>query len=124
MRRVPVLALLAALVALPLASGCATIDEAYGVPEASSWSYFQGTAEEVAEAAQRRLIYDGYQIERVGQTDDGGYALTVSLRNGSADFEEILIQPYTYKMFESRAQTHPDGRRLPEGLRAAIAQEL
>ncbi|MEM1054363.1 MAG: hypothetical protein AAGI52_02460 [Bacteroidota bacterium] len=104
--------------------GCASIDEAVGVPDSLSWSYFQAPAAEVAIATQDALRLGGLRVEGITETNDGGYVISVSFRNGSADYEQIRIQPYTYEIFESRAQTYPQGRPLPSSLRVAISGEL
>lgn len=117
--RLPALALLAFAFA-----GCTSIDNAVGVPEATSWSYFQAPADEVAVATQDALRQGGLRVESATETDDGGYILNVSVRNGSADFEQIRIQPFEYEIYESRAQTYPAGRPLPANLRVAISREL
>ena len=105
-------------------TGCVSIDEAVGVPEATSWSYFQAPAGDVAVAAQDALRQGGLRVESVSETGDGGYVLNVSTRTGSAAFDQIRIQPYTYEVYESRAQTYPQGRPLPGDVRRAIAREL
>ncbi len=110
-----------------LASGCsATIDEAYGVPDATEWTYFQGDVERVAGAVERALARTGYRVERVGRTDAGEIALGVSLARGSAEFTEILIQPFEDPdaVFASRAQTFPRQRPLPRDLRVAVISEM
>ena len=105
-------------------SGCASIDEAAGVPEATSWSYFQASAAQVARATESVLRQRGLRVERVSETTEGGYAVAVSLRSGSAAFDEIRIQPYEYEIFSSRAQTYPQSNRLPGSLRREIANQL
>lgn len=116
--------LLALAFLLVSVTGCASIDEAVGVPEATSWSYFQAPAADVAEAAQDALRLGNLRVESVSETSDGGYVLNVSTRTGSAGFASILIQPYEYEVYESRAQTYPQGRPLPPNLRVAISGEL
>jgi len=125
MRRAPLLSLLAVLLALPLA-GCATIDEVYGVPEATRWTYFQAETNAVAGAMERALNRSGYQVERIGRTDAGEVALGVSLAQGSSDFTEILIQPFDDPddVFYTRVQTLPRKRPIPRGLRIAVAADL
>ena len=118
-----VLPLAALLLALPLA-GCASIDEAVGVPDALSWSYFQAPAAEVAVAAQDALRQGGLRVEGVTETSEGGYVLSISARNGSAAFDQIYVQPYSYEIYSSRAQTYPQGNPLPSSLRVAISGEL
>ena len=105
-------------------SGCASIDEAYGVPEATSWSYFQASPDEVARAAEVALRQRDIYVETVSETDEGGYILGVSWRNGSSEFEEIRIQPYVYKVYSARAQTYPQSRRLPGAIQRGIASQL
>ncbi|MEM6327717.1 MAG: hypothetical protein AAF791_11425 [Bacteroidota bacterium] len=114
----------AAFFAISLLSGCASIDEAFGVPDATEWSYFQASAGAVAVAARDALRQGGLRVERINQTTEGGYVLDVSTQTGSAAFEQIYVQPFAYESFESRAQTFPQGRRLPEDIRVAIASEL
>jgi hypothetical protein len=107
-----------------LAAGCASIEEAAGVPEPFSWSYFQAPAAEVADAAALALRLGGLRVEGVDQTSDGGYVLTVSTRTGSAAYDQIYIEPFEYEVYESRAQTYPQGEALPTDLRVAISGEL
>lgn len=125
MRRFLALPLVA--VAALLASGCSgTIDSAYGVPDATRWTYFQADTEAIASAMERALNRTGYQVERVGRTDAGEVALTVSLAGGSADFTEVLIQPFTDPdaVFYSRVQTLPRQRPIPDDLRVAVMADL
>lgn len=118
-RRVSLLLVLFAL----SSTGCASIDEAMGVPDATSWSYFQAPATEVTDAAIAVLRLNGYSVEGIEDTDEGT-VLSVSLRSGAAAFEQIRVQSYSHGVYSARGQIFPHGRRLPESLRYEIARLL
>lgn len=111
-------------VLLAFASGCASIEEASGVPEPFSWTYFQESPAQVADATALALRQLGYRVEAVREVGDGAYGITVSSRSGSAGFAEIRIVPFEYTIYTSRAQTFPQGRALPGALRQAVIREL
>ncbi|MEL6614492.1 MAG: hypothetical protein AAFQ43_02070, partial [Bacteroidota bacterium] len=81
MRRLLVLPVL-----LAFATGCASLEEASGVPEPFSWTYFQESPAQIADATALALRQLGYRVEGVNEIPDGGYGITVSSRSGSADF--------------------------------------
>ena len=119
---------LAPLLALPLIvlAGCsgADIDSAYGVPDATRWTYFDGTAAEVASATSDALQFSGYAVSGVDRTTDGGYLISVTTRLASAQFTQIRVQPYEFEGYLSRAQTSPRRRALPVALRDAIEGQM
>jgi hypothetical protein len=128
LRRRPGLA--AALgVALPLVvlAGCAnrpTFDEVEGVPDALHWSYFEGTPAQVADVLRDLLTLDGYTVEGVGTGGGGTHYVRVSASPPGADIAEVVIEPTRVRDFRARAQTVPQGRRLPRDLEMAVSVRL
>ena len=116
------LALLA--LAAPLLAGCATFDEVEGVPDALSYSYFQGSPAQVVDATRRVLSLEGYTLESINEQGGGVTLIRVTTRPPGADFSEIRIEPTAVRDFRARAQTSPRGRRLPIELERRITAEL
>jgi hypothetical protein len=118
--RVPI-----ALTALAVAvAACATFDEVEGVPDSLDWSYFASSPSAVADAARDVLTLDGYTIDAIGGEPGGRFLLRVTSSPPGASFREILIEPTAVSGYRSRAQTVPDGTRLPRDLEIAISAEI
>lgn len=120
----PALRPIAVLLLAVVAAGCATFDEVYGVPESQDWSYFEGSPEEVAYATRDALAYTGYTVQSVSPAPGGGYLISIVGRYESERWAQIRVMPYEYEDYLSRAQTYPQGRRLPDRLRFEIENEI
>jgi hypothetical protein len=120
--RLPALLFVAALGLAACAPGV-TIDEAYGRPDATTWSYFEGSPSAVVNAIGQHLSNERIRIESMVD-EAGGVVLTLSAYSGSMDTARILVQPTAEEGFRSRAQAYPSGRALPRGLERAIESRL
>lgn len=111
---------------LLLAAGCtgATFDEVEGVPDSLDWSYFTGTPSVVADATRDVLVRDGFTVDAIGGEPGGRFVIRVTSSPPGASFQEILIEPANVRQFRARAQTVPNGSRLPRDLEIAISAEL
>lgn len=118
---------------------CASIDEAYGRPDALEWTYFHGSPDGVADAIGAAMVggpnlgqrlaetdsrrepslMDGYHVASV-QSVEAGLVLTITPRRGSAEATEILVQETDVEGFTARAQLYPQGRPLPRWLEIEI----
>lgn len=115
--------LLAPLLALVACAPGATIDGAYGRPDATTWTYFEGSARDVVDAISRYYTFQDVRTESV-RSEGGGLVLTLASRRGGAGLAQILVQPTTVEGFESRAQLYPVGRPLPRDLEDGVTREL
>lgn len=118
--------LLAALVALAGLAGCvrgATIDGAYGRPDSTEWTYFEGPAQTVLDAITRYYSFRNIATESA-RDENGGIVLTLAPRSGSAEVGQILIQATDVEGFQSRAQIYPTHRPLPRDLEIGITRDL
>lgn len=117
-----------AILLLPLlalaACTSASIDDAYGVPDALAWSYFDAPPDRVVGALQRVLPGFGYQIETVADLSGGGFALDVTTLTPSAELTEIYVLPTDAEGYQARVQTTPPGRKLNTDLEGAVRAEL
>jgi hypothetical protein len=117
--------LLASITALGFVlAACATFDEVEGVPDSLDWSYFAGTPSAVADAARDVLTMGGYTIDAIGGEPGGRFLIRVTSSPPGASFREILIEPTNVTGYRARAQTVPDGTRLPRDIEIAISAEL
>ena len=127
MRRLLLAALVtsASLAGLGLA-GCArgvTYDDAYGRPDATEWTYFEGSPQAVLDAITRYYSIRDVATESA-RNENGGVVLTLASRSGSADVGQILVQATTEEGFLSRAQVYPSRRSLPRDLEVGITGDL
>ena len=113
------------LLGLLVLAGCtgATYDEAYGRPDATEWTYFDGSADEVVEAIQAAYVGTDLVAEGVGSEAEG-MVVTFSARSGSSDLVQYLVQGTEEGGFESRAQTYPFARPLPRWLEISVSGRL
>ena len=116
------LLVIAALAAAPMA--CATFDEVEGVPDSLDWSYFAGSPSAVADATRDVLTMGGYTIDAIGGEPGGRFLIRVTSSPPGASFRENLIEPTSVTGYRARAQTVPEGTRLPRDLEIAIGAEL
>ena len=119
------LALLLAFAALP-AGGCArgvTIDQAFGRPDATTWTYFEGSPSAVVEALSRHYEMLGVRTESVRE-EGGGVVVVLTPREGAATNVEVLVQATTEGRFGARAQIYPDQRPLPRDAEAGVTGRL
>ena len=114
----------AILAAAVLLTGCATFDQVEGVPDALDWSYFTAPPSVAADAARDVLIRGGYTVDAIGGEPGGRFLIRVTSSPPGASFQEILIEPTNVRDYRSRAQTVPNGSRLPRDLEIAISAEL
>ena len=116
---------LATLLAAPILAGCgtATIDEAFGRPDATEWTYFEGPAQEVLVAIRQFYSARGVATESA-RDEAGGVILTLAVASGSADVGQILVQATNVEGFESRAQIYPTRRPLPQALETDITRRF
>ncbi|HEX8385296.1 MAG TPA: hypothetical protein VF576_03875 [Rubricoccaceae bacterium] len=118
--------LFAALVASAGLAGCArgvTIDDAYGRPDATEWTYFEGPAQTVVDAIARYYSIRDVATESA-RDESGGIVLTLAPRSGSADVGQILVQATNVEGFQSRAQVYPTRRPLPRDLEIGVTRDL
>ena len=107
-----------------LLAGCATFDQVEGVPDSLDWSYFAGTPAAVADAARDVLTLNGYTVDALGGEPGGRFLIRVTSAPPGASFQEILIEPTSVREYRARAQSIPDGNRLPRDLEISISAEL
>jgi len=119
------LALLLATLGAASLTGCArgvTIDDAYGRPDATRWTYFEVSAQTAIDAISE--YYSGRGIATESARDEaGGVVLTLADRNGGVDTGQILIQSTAVEGFQSRAQLYPDRRPLPRDVETYVTRE-
>ena len=119
------LALLFATLGATGLTGCArgvTIDDAYGRPDATRWTYFEVSAQTTIDAISR--YYSGLGIATESARDEsGGVILTLADRNGGVDTGQILIQATSVEGFQSRAQLYPNRRPLPRDVETYVTRE-
>ena len=109
---------------LALALGaCATIDEAYGRPDATDWTYFEGSAEAVVRAIGDSFALSGGRVESV-RSEGGGTVVTIASRRGSAQVTEVLVQETDVEGFGSRAQIYTQNEPLPRWLEMEISGRI
>lgn len=113
-----------ASLALVLALGaCATIDEAYGRPDATDWTYFNGSAEDVVRAIGATYAHTGGRVESV-RSEGGGTVVTIGSRRGSAQVTEVLVQETDVEGFTARAQIYTQSQPLPRWLEMEISGRI
>ena len=117
--RLSALALLAAL------GGCsgATFDDVYGLPQATDWSYFEGSFYDVRNAIEETLEVNDLRVEGV-RDEDGGTVLTVTQGGASSDISEIRVEPTTAEGYGARAQVFPTRAPLPRWLEIGVSGRL
>ena len=105
-----------------LLGGCsgATIDEAYGRPDATRWTYFEASAEQVVSAIESYYAPSEIRLEASSQ-EAGGVLLTFASRQGGSTTQLILVQRSPVEGFGARAQLYPRGRPLPRDMEAFVA---
>lgn len=120
----PLLLAVVAMTGLAALSGChrgLTIDQAYGRPDATEWTYFNVPAQRTLDAVRR--FYSGQGVSTESARDEaGGVVLTLAVRQGSGDTGQILVQSTRVEGFQSRAQVYPSGRPVPEDLETYITR--
>ncbi len=124
MRTLSLALLLAALGAAGL-TGCArgvTIDDAYGRPDATRWTYFGVPAQTAIDAISQYYSSLGIATESA-RNEAGGVILTLANRSGGVDTGQILIQSTAVEGFQSRAQVYPSRRPLPRNVEAYVTRE-
>ena len=97
-------------------SGCArgvTIDEAYGRPDATRWTYFNVPAQRTIDAISRYYSGRGIATESARNESDG-VVLSFGVRTGGVETGQILVQATTVEGFQSRAQIYPERRPIPQ----------
>lgn len=112
------------VVAVALA-GCsgATFDDVYGLPDATDWSYFQGSFYDVTNAVEETLAANDLRVEGV-RSEDGGTVLTVTRGGMSPAINEIRIEPTEAEGYGARAQLYPDRAPLPRWLEIGVSGRL
>ena len=117
------------LVLLALATssltGCArgvTIDDAFGRPDATEWTYFAAEPQRVVAAVAQYYSQIGVATESA-RDQDGGIVLTLASRSGSAETGQILIQATSVEGFATRAQVYPSRRPLPLDVETFVTRE-
>ena len=113
------------LLALLVLVGCngATFDEVYGRPDATEWTYFEGAAADVVEAIQAAYAGTDLVVEGIGSEAEGT-VITLSLRSGSPDLVQYLVQATETQGFSSRVQTYPVARPIPRWLEIDVSGRL
>ena len=109
--------------ALLALGACATFEEAYGRPDPTRWTYFEGSADQVVQAIQQALSGGTLRVEGARAESDGT-VLTIANWEGSADTTEILVQNTDIEDFGSRAQLYPRRRPLPRWLEIEISGRM
>ncbi|MEM1117583.1 MAG: hypothetical protein AAF845_16685 [Bacteroidota bacterium] len=106
-------------------AGCsgASIDEAYGQPDAFDWTYFHGEAGDVVVAIQETLSFSGLRVESVRE-EAGGILVTLGARSGRAEFSQILVQATDVEDYTARAQIYPVQARLPRWLEMEVSGRI
>ncbi len=119
------LALLLATLGVASLTGCArgvTIDDAYGRPDATRWTYFEVPAQTTIDAISEYYSSRGIATESA-RDEAGGVVLTLADRNGGVDTGQILIQAVSVEGFQSRAQIYPSRRPLPRDVETYVTRE-
>ena len=119
MRRLPLAALLAVA---SLVAGCSgtTFDQAYGRPDATRWTYFEASAERVAESVEAWFSLNGWYLETADR-EGNSVMLTFSPREGGAGIQSIRVERSADERFGARAQVSPTRRPLPRDLETYVA---
>ena len=118
----PLFLAVVAATAVATLSGChrgITIDQAYGRPDATEWTYFNVPAQKTLDAVTRFYSARGVATESA-RDEDGGVVLTLAVRQGSGDTGQILVQATSAEGFQSRAQVYPTRRPVPPALETYI----
>ena len=123
MRPLALAAVLATVTPLLAGCGTATIDSAFGRPDATEWTYFEGPAQDVLDAIRQFYSARGVATESA-RDEAGGVILTLAVASGSADVGQILVQATNVEGFESRAQIYPTRRPLPQALETDITRRF
>jgi hypothetical protein len=110
-------------VCLTAFAGCSTFEEAYGRPDPTRWTYFEGTADEVVQAIAQTLNEGPLRVEGARDEADGT-VLTISDSEGSSDISQILVQATDVEEFGARAQIYPRRRPLPRWLEIEITGRI
>lgn len=108
-----------------VAAGCGrglSIDEAYGRPDATAWTYFYASPDAVVTSITRHYASRGVDVESTSRRD-GGLVLTLA-RRGTANSDQILVQATDVQTFRSRAQIYPVGRPLSRDLEMSVSARL
>lgn len=106
-------------------AGCAgaTLDDVYGVPDATDWTYFQGSFYDVSAAIEETLLANDVRVEGV-RSEDGGTILTITQGGASPAINEIRIEPTEVEGYGARAQVYPDRDPLPRWLEIGVSGRL
>ena len=107
--------LTALLVATAGLAGCArgvTYDEAYGRPDATEWTYFTQSTDDVITSISQYYRDRGVATEQTRE-ESGGIVMTFSNQRTGGQSAEILVQRTNTEGFTARAQLYPGRRPIP-----------
>lgn len=114
---------LATLLAAPILAGCgtATIDEAFGRPDATEWTYFTQSPADVQTSLSQYYRDRGVATEQ-SRDEAGGVVLTFANQRTGGQTAEILVQATATDGFAARAQLYPGRRPLPRDVEAFVTR--
>ena len=104
--------------ALSACSG-ASIDEAFGRPGATEWSYFEQPASDVVQALEGYYVLRDVVVESIRE-ENGGVVLMLANQRGGASVGQILVQSVREGRYQSRAQNYLRRRPLTINEEAAV----
>ncbi len=104
-------------------AGCASLEEAYGLPDPFEWTYFSGSPNDVVSAIGEAFQLSNTRVESV-RTEADGVVITVSPQRGSASFSQIRVQATDVEGYSARAQVYPQGNPLPRWLETEVSGRM